>query len=129
MKIRYSAGIVLAALFSVFWWGKSWAQFWQATSLLMLVAGTYLITKTTFVEFMLNEYKIHWENWKNPRFFFRIACWLYSISLNDLNKASEAVAPDFEKFRKATSFLDPFRGFLWVSIGSLIQLILILRNP
>ena len=103
----------------------SLSQSFGCISVLMVIAGTYLITKVTFVDFMITEYKRLWEERNKPNWLFSFACKAYFIDSKDL-ETSDAVAPDSSKFRKAISFQDPFRGFLWVSLGALIQICLIL---
>ena len=100
-------------------WDKGWLKFLDVASLLFLLMGTYVITKITFVDFMLREYLDNWENFKKPRMFFKLMCFFYYVDVSDLN--SGAVAPNYEKFRKAISFPDPFRGFIWILLGSVIQ--------
>lgn len=126
--IRYIAGIISPIVFAAIWWNKNYNHFWQATSLLMVVAGTYVITKTTFVDFMIREYRKNWESRQSPSCVLKLACYLYCIKLDDLRACSDAVAPDFEKFRNAISFQDPFRGFVWITVASAIQLFLTFRS-
>ena len=123
---RYLLGVCLAVGFAVpVGWNKGVLQILQAISILLLIGGTYLITKVTFVDFMIREYKDCWEKWRKPSLFFKVICAAYFIKLDDLEKSSEAITPDLQKFRSTISFDDPFRGFFWIAIGSAIQLILI----
>jgi len=125
-KLRCLICIAISLLAGLFFgWDMSIRQFLQSTSILMALGGTYVITKVTFVEFLITYYKNAWMNFEEPSSFFRFVCRLYFIDASDLVKPFEATAPDLSKFRKAISFHDPFRGFLWIVMGSLVQLTLI----
>ena len=119
MNKRYLIAIPSFLLALWVGWGKDFSKFFDMASLLSLLMGTYVISKVTFVEFMLERYRNDWENFQKPTNFFKFICFLYYIDISDLG--SDAVAPNYEKFRKAVSFYDPFRGFAWILFGSAIQ--------
>lgn len=90
----------------------------EVASVLSMLCGTYLITKVSFVDFIIREFK-DIVVFKNLKPFLRFICRLYSINGNNW--------PDYLSGRKkAVTYYEPFAGFAWICVASVIQLVRIL---
>lgn len=86
----------------------------DATSVAFMLCGTYLITKVSFVDFIMRELKSS-VVFQNLTPFLRFVCRFYFIDENNWRDHLSG------KKRAVTEY-EPFAGFAWIFLASLIQL-------
>lgn len=124
MKARKRTVLAIAIEFLIIFalskMGISTPKCLDVLTALLVFAGTYIITKESFLsaiksEIVANNFKIDDMGW-----FYKLACTAYFI--NKKNYFGLFTYPSDPKRLCVTSPTDAFRGFAWISAGVVVQI-------
>jgi len=95
-------------------------------SILCIFCGTYLITRRLFVESIKTEIQRRDLKFEKIKGFFKIVCFIYRINAKNWTMLFTLASSSDEEAKKIKHHYEPFKGFIWITIGCLLQIIVLL---
>lgn len=95
---------------------------------LFVVYGTYLLSKQLFIEIVIAQFKrnlLNYKRYEDVPILFKLAGLCYGIRRDNWVDADTGLGSE-RLINKLTDPAAPFKGFFWICIAAILQIIAIL---
>jgi len=95
------------------------------SAILLVILGTYLLSKQLFIDIVLNKFmrtQLEYKKYQDLPAFFKIAGFVYGVKPNNWFNVG-TYCGDNEIEKKLKDITAPFRGFLYIVLASILQII------